>query len=266
MIKPLALAIQQNFIAHLGLFAQYDKSIESVHKADFFRTDGNVNAGALNICVPLTDTPEPLAFSQTLAYFSQKRRPAVIWLWDHLTAWQEFLSQNRVNLLAVNTGMCALIDELTINTKLPPGLKIETVTTPQQVMHFGDMVSQAFGKPCEAPEVMRYYERLSHTGFYNDKRIKMFVGYYHNKPVCSGTRMIAGDTAGIYSIAAPGRVRGKGFGSAMFHHILQNIKTCHKGLCTLKASPMGINIYAKAGFKPVCDVFIYDNRDLLDKP
>lgn len=263
MLTPTAHAIQKNFIGHTCFFANYDNAVNIVRNDAFVRSDSGVNTGALNINVPLNDACPQTGLEQTLGYFTQLQRPAVIWLWDHLTRWREFLNAGGANLLGPNTGMCAHIKDLAVNAALPAGLEIVTVSTPKHVSHFGAVVSRAFGKPAEAPETIRYYNRLAQTGFYHDKRIRMFVGYHNGTPVCSGTRFMENGSAGIYSIAALNEMRGRGFGSAVFHHILQDLKKCHSALCTLKASPLGINIYRKAGFKPVCDVFIYDNRDKI---
>lgn len=258
-----ALKIMQNFTAHTAFFAQYDRSVMISGNAAYVRSDTGLDAGALNICVPLTDTTDQALFDAALGYFIQKRRPAVMWVWDHLTAWRAYLQEHAVTLLASNQGMCAKPSDLAIKTEPPPELEILPVSSPQHVRHFGDVVSRAFGKAHEAPAAQSYYDRLAQTGFYADKRLKMFVGYANGKPVCTGTRLLDEDTAGIYSIAALPDIRGRGYGSAVFHHILQDIIEQRASLLTLKASPAGAGIYLKAGFKPVCEVFIYDNRNMV---
>lgn len=212
MANPLALQIMQNFTAFTTFFAPYDTAINVSHTADYVRTDTGINAGALNINVPLCDTPGEAAFEATLGHFTQQRRAAVMWVWDHLANWRAYLKECKVNLLGPNTGMCANIADLKLVKHKLDNLDIAIVTQPEQICHFGQVVAQAFGKAYEAPATEAYYDRLSRTEFYHDERLKMFVGYFNGQPVCTGTRLIEGGIAGIYSIAALPAMRGRGLG------------------------------------------------------
>lgn len=64
-------------------------------------------------------------------------------------------------------------------------------------------------------------------------------------------------------------MRGKGFGSTMFHYLLQEAKELNVVQCVLQASPDGINIYKRPVFN-LLDKWLYLKIDIylnkLSKP
>src|SRR5215813_10590755 len=93
--------------------------------------------------------------------------------------------------------------------------------------------------------------------------MRHYLGIYHDEVVATGTLFIGSETAGIYDIATRVEYRHRGIGSAMFAHLLKEAEDSHHRYAVLQASEDGIGIYLKAGFMPVGNVHIFENRALL---
>ena len=90
-----------------------------------------------------------------------------------------------------------------------------------------------------------------------------FVGYFDGTPVSCGTVYVTEESTGIYDVAVKEDCRKKGFGSAMFAHLMGEAKKNNTKYCILQASSDGAGIYRKMGFTDVCDIDVYENRDFL---
>ena len=94
--------------------------------------------------------------------------------------------------------------------------------------------------------------------------MKLYLGFYKDEVVSVGSLVCTQDSIGIYDIATKEEMRGKGFGSTMFHYLLQEAKKLNVAQCVLQASPDGINIYKKAGFQSVGQMTVFENRHLFE--
>ena len=78
--------------------------------------------------------------------------------------------------------------------------------------------------------------------------MKLYLGFYKDEVVSVGSLVCTLDSIGIYDIATKEEMRGKGFGSTMFHYLLQEAKELNVAQCVLQASPDGVNIYKRLVF------------------
>lgn len=258
--RQLSKLIQRNFMQYAILPVKYLSGADYIQNGGLLSVNTGYASGALNINVPIADNPSDEAFYNMLGRFTAVNRPAVIWLWDNLVNWRSYLKNQPVNMLVVNEGMCAAVQNFKISLATIPGFMIRSVNSPEDFIDFGMVVTRAFGRDTELETTMACYSDLAHTGYIKNSDLKLYLGYLHNRPVCTGASLDSSGSAGIYNIATLPDKRKLGLGSAMFHYILNDISNRRSDFCTLKASPAGRNIYAAAGFKTVCKVEIYDNR------
>ncbi len=54
--------------------------------------------------------------------------------------------------------------------------------------------------------------------------MKLYLGFYKDEVVSVGSLVCTQDSIGIYDIATKEEMRGKGFGSTMFHCLSQEAK------------------------------------------
>lgn len=139
----------------------------------------------------------------------------------------------------------------------PGKLTIRQCITPKDYDDFGDVLASIFDPPDEQVKV--FYHKMAALSSKETKDMILFVGYEENHPVATSCLFIT-DVAGIYDIATRPEKRNLGYGSAMFHHALMEAKK--KGLrkSILQASPDGLNIYKRFGFKEVCHFTVWSNR------
>lgn len=263
MQPDLKHVIQQNFVVNNTFAARHDRNIDVRLNDDFLRTDCGLPSDTFNVAIPLRDNPTDELYAAMVTAFTARGLPMALWLWDFLPQWRAYLGQSPLPLAETNLGMYAAADTLRIVPELPQDFSIRKVTTGADVLDFAGVMAAVFGQSAEADNVRRYYARLAHSGFYNDSATKMYVGYRNGRAVSTGSIIITAEATGIYDIATLESERNRGLGSAMFHHILKEIQNMGHPLCVLQASPMGAGIYRRAGFETACEVFIFENRELL---
>lgn len=263
MPNDLKHIIQQNFVANNTIAARYHNAIRILLTPDFLRADCGLPSDTFNVGIPLADTPNDKSYAEMVTYFADQNKPMALWLWDFLPNWQTYLAQSPLPLVETNLGMFADMDALHITPSKPTDFSVRTVQSGEDVLAFAAVMSAVFGHSAEAEFVRRYYAMLAKTAFYHDPATRMYVGYHNEVPVSTGSIIVTQDAVGIYDIATLENVRNQGYGSAMFHHILAEIKRDYHRLAVLQASPMGAGIYRRAGFATACEVFVYENRDLL---
>ena len=91
------------------------------------------------------------------------------------------------------------------------------------------------------------------------KDMVLFVGYENGYPVASSCLFLT-EVAGIYDVATRPNKRKLGFGSALFYQALQEAKQRKYETAVLQASPDGLGIYKRFGFKEVCQFNVWCNK------
>lgn len=255
-----AIKILQNFAAKNVFAARYINTVNVLQTPDFCRVDCGLLSDTFNVSVPFTNQPTPKLYSQMVDYFSLKQAPMALWLWDFLPNWRSFLNNAPITFAETNLAMHAHLAELDTQAETPPELNLQRVKTPRDIAAFAGVLAGIFGKNAEAHNVKRYFNLLAATDCYTDGTALLYFGSVNGNPVCTGAAFPYRDTVGIYDIATLPGQRNRGYGSAMFSHILRDLKKHFHCLCVLQASPYGAGIYKKAGFKPVCEVFVYESH------
>lgn len=129
-----------------------------------------------------------------------------------------------------------------IEAECPHGLIIKQVIDSQQLEDFITIL-----EPYDS-SARSFYEKLS-LKVLNEQET-LYVGYHKNKPALIGILFQQEDTAGIFSLLTDEKMRGKGFGTNMMHHLIQTAKSKNCRYVTLSASSdSGYRIYERLGFK-----------------
>ena len=194
-------------------------------------------------------------------YFAARSFPMSLWCWEPLGAstLQE-IEHAGLNLAEVNEGMYAYAEDLSPEAYMPEGFAVKQVRTPREVKQFGAVLSCLFGESSEAKHVSLYYERLAESRLWTRPEMVLYIGVLNDgTPVTVGSTIRSRDSVGIYDFATLDDYRKRGFGSAMFHHILSDILTWDDGLIVLQASEAGAGLYKRAGFRPVCAIRVFEN-------
>ena len=78
-----------------------------------------------------------------------------------------------------------------------------------------------------------------------------YVGYAGGAPVAASQLVVSGATAGIYYVATVESARGRGFGAAITARAMADAAALGCRTISLQASPMGLPIYERLGFRRV---------------
>ncbi|HDR4700712.1 TPA: GNAT family N-acetyltransferase [Bacillus paranthracis] len=201
-----------------------------------------------------------------VAYFNQKKYPMSVWFWD------EKLEGNIKNELIKlglkeaeqNIAMVANLHTIHPTTNLPEGFTIQKASSPEQIKKFGETLANLFGSSEEGIHVQAFYNQASSFDLWNSGNMNLYLGLYKNEVISVGSLVCTLHSIGIYDIATKEEMRGKGFGSTMFHYLLQEAKELNVAQCVLQASPDGVTIYKKAGFQSVGQMTVFENRHLFE--
>ncbi len=211
---------------------------------------------ALNAHLPVQKTD--FWIDQTIAYFLTKNVPFSWWIKpsDEPKDLPEKLKTRGFCLSEQHKGMFAPIQNL------PPishSLRIERILAPARLLDFCSISEQlGLSKMLYSRVWKQIPPRLYQVG----APIEIYVGYANGVPVVSGLLALYGQIAGIYWIATIPEERGKGYASAMMHHLLHRAFQENYQIAALLASPKGDPLYKKFGFSEIADFyeFSYGHR------
>jgi GNAT superfamily N-acetyltransferase len=140
-------------------------------------------------------------------------------------------------------GMVAAASDL---TSLPAsGIGIERVADASRLASAAQVAEAGFEAPPGTLAAL-YSERLAAT-----QSISYHLGYAGADPVSTAMSLVRADTVGIFNVATLPRCRGRGYGTALSAHAVQEGLERGAQLAWLQASPLSEPVYRRMGFRPV---------------
>ncbi len=121
-------------------------------------------------------------------------------------------------------------------------LEIRSAQGPVDIAAVGDLISLAFDLPRQT--VRQALEPSLLAG----EPIRAFIAWRDGVAVSSVSITVLGETAGIWSMATPPDLQGRGFGRALLSHVLQALAADGIRRVFLHASPAGRRLYEDLGF------------------
>ena len=123
---------------------------------------------------------------------------------------------------------------------------------------------------------LRIWENISFHGFEMPRRVreqygafvssfdlgahapqKLFLAYCQGTPVATSLLFSHKDSAGIYYVSTLPAFRNKGFGLKITQAAMQAAKASGMNHVILQATPLGVPVYIRAGFKEYCRADVY---------
>ncbi|RKF52402.1 acetyltransferase [Bacillus wiedmannii] len=257
-----------NFTYKTSYIARQVHGMDVKETKDYIAVDCGLPADTFNIITLLNNNlaegSEQLY--KEVAYFNQKKFPMSVWFWDDKQERDIKRELIKIGLKEAEQNIAMVADLKTIHPiiNMPVGFTIQKVSSSGQIKKFGETLAHLFGTSEEGIHVQAFYNETVSFDLWNSENMKLYLGYYKGEAVSVGSLVITKDSIGIYDIATKEEMRGKGFGSTMFHYLLQEAKELKGAQCVLQASPDGINIYKKAGFQAVGKMIVFENRHLIE--
>ena len=81
-----------------------------------------------------------------------------------------------------------------------------------------------------------------------------YVAFVDGRPVATSTVLLTGDVAGLYDVAVLPEMRRRGIGAAVTLGPFHEARREGARTAILHASPLGLPVYERLGFRTVCTV------------
>lgn len=107
------------------------------------------------------------------------------------------------------------------------------------------VASAGFGLPAAVAH------HLFDIAFMRDPAFEAFTGYVDDVPVATSVLSLSEGVAGIYNVATVPAHRRCGYGEALTQHAVDRAADVGASVVTLQASPMGLPVYERMGFRTV---------------
>src|SRR5215472_15452894 len=134
------------------------------------------------------------------------------------------------------TGLASLGRDLS----LPDHFHIEQVRDNQMLSEWVRASEAGFGS-----ELAIFYDAYARHGYGPDAFSLHYIGYLDDTPVTAGTLLDAGGCASIYDISTPPAFRHQGFGRAITHALMQDIRDRGYADTWIWSSNMAKRVYQK---------------------
>lgn len=259
--SDISALIRDNFIDKICYLARHTERIQVTRSADYVRVDCGLPSDTFNNVVLLKRQLQPsdtAMVEEAVHYFRKKKYPMALWLWeDEQSDTHAILRESGLQAAEMNVAMFAELETLHPDLHMPPHFQIIQVTSMADAERFGCALASLFGASEEAVHVRTYYEQISSVLLRQDV-MQCYIGVVDNEVVSTGTLVRSKESMGIYDIATKQPYRGKGFGSAMFHHLIACAKQQEAKYAVLQASPDGLSIYQRAGFVEAGEVWVWE--------
>ncbi len=144
-------------------------------------------------------------------------------------------------------GMAIEIDRMD-EQSMPPGLTIETVHDERGLADW--IAVWLFPVPDDIRR--RHLDVLCRLGLGGDLPWRYYVGWLNGLPVATAKLFVGEGVAAVHLVVTLPDVRRQGIGSAMTRHVLHEARSLGYQVGVLTASPFGIDIYRRIGFREYC--------------
>lgn len=186
-------------------------------------------------------------------YYQTRNYPAAWWLPTTDHGFKQGLQGAGWSLEECDIGMYLILPQVLSTASAVADLVIKRCCTAEEFDHFGQVLSAIFApdNPLEAENVQNIYQQVGHLPATDLGDIELLVGYERSVPIATAALFFSNDNniVGIFDVATHPAKRHRGYGSALFQAALRRAKDKGAELCVLQASPDGLTIYQRAGFK-----------------
>lgn len=198
-------------------------------------------------------------------HFANKKLPMAWWVGPEAQAKYDVKSVMKKSGFVhdeYDVGMICDLGTLELPVfETPKGFTIVQCSEQYHYTDFGIVLSSIFD-PVDQ-HVQHFYQMLATIQNASRRDLILFVGYDNGEPVSTAVVFMT-DVAGIFDISTMPNKQKRGYGSAMFYTALKYAKATDCQHAVLQASPDGLNIYKRFGFKTICGFDVYSNRQHLE--
>ena len=135
------------------------------------------------------------------------------------------------------------LTRLRAHPTMPDHFRVEQVRDDQMLWEWVRLSEAGFGS-----ELAMFYDAYARHGYGPDAFSLHYIGYLDEEPVTSATLLDAGGCATIYDVSTPPAFRHQGFGRAITHALMQQIRNLGYADTWIWSSQMAKRVYQKLGY------------------
>jgi GNAT superfamily N-acetyltransferase len=253
--------VRKNFEEKVSYIARIVTGMTVTEHSSFLAVDCGLPSDTFNVLV-IRDMHARAELLATVDRFNAKGFPLAVWYWESEVKDADLavFSQHGLWHAETHVAMYADLSEIQVTSLPIAGLEIKRSMTASDLLQFGEVMVALFGDSSEGRHVFAYFQRLCDYPLSTFPAMHHYLGTLHGTVVATGTLFVGSETVGIYDLVTRDDYRRRGIGSAMFQYLLQEACTWNRRFCVLQASPDGLGIYMKAGFRAIGAVQTFENR------
>lgn len=252
-------AVERNIIEHMLFFASRHPKMDIVMQDDFILVDTNIRSHFFNYVCTTRFVPEDVEnrIKRSLNYFKERGLP-FSWLLGPTTPVEVFgrVLEN-LGLSRQEQSYCMTLNLHNFKKKLKyiPGFRVQQALTKLTIKDVGKIYSTLRE---EQEAVLEYFEKVSALAFHGSDPIRLFVGYYYDKPAVVGELYLGAGIAGLRcSIAKDFIANEKDFVTDLVTKMLLQAKDQGYHWAMIKTFKENCHYFNQIGFKKYCEYCRY---------
>nr|WP_242411414.1 GNAT family N-acetyltransferase [Burkholderia sp. A1] len=144
----------------------------------------------------------------------------------------------------------------------PSGFRVKQIGEGGDIASFGALIGALFVPP--DPCVETFYRHAADLGLAADEPLKLYVGELDGQPVCTVAIYLADEVAHVFDVSTSQARRRRGLGTVALQAVLRDARERFGARrAALQASPDGLGVYRRLGFREVCTFQVHSNRGAL---
>jgi ribosomal protein S18 acetylase RimI-like enzyme len=254
-ISEIEQALEKNMMAKFSYLPSLNTDMEVIENKNMLIINSNCKADMFNIICKIKKANTKI-LQNAINFFVKNKLPFAFWLGFKDEAENLKDELNQLNLVCDERelGMYILLDNINNLNGDIEQLKILQVKERDILQDFVSVIITLIPKDTSA--IKEFF--ISNEKLISDKnsKLKLFVGYYKNKPVATSALFCDNQVVGVWDVITLPSARGKGIGTKMTMHTLLIGKQMGYKIGVLTASDLGMGIYSKLGFRPLKDYLV----------
>ncbi|WP_299594606.1 GNAT family N-acetyltransferase [uncultured Microbulbifer sp.] len=222
------------------------------------RTDSGLLSSRFNQVVSNSVMQMRILQRFVVDYFAERHSPFSLWHCASKSLDDEAMDTLHLKRQAPQIAVAAEVKQLAADEKKIEGLEIKPVTTADGIIAFGDLIANMQDCPRETAQIKKFYQKLSELPEHKHSRLKLYLGEYQGEPVATGTLFSSADSLGFYDLATLPGHRGRGIGSTLLQHLINEVIHSHHKHAVALVGEDQQDIWLNAGFYAVGEVAHYE--------
>lgn len=152
-------------------------------------------------------------------------------------------------------GMTLELADFSAAAPLPAGVSTQRVTNEVQLRHWLRPLEAGFDLSPAASHA--YFNGFSSMGYGEDSPFSLYLALLDERAAGCTLLFRGSRSVGIYGVATLPEARGRGIAGSLLTAALLDARERGDCVATLHASPMGISVYRRLGFRETCRFSVY---------